>query len=563
MCLKQRNRGQDGTGISTMALDIGEESDFIITEKALPPDPVDRLFNDIIDPEKHRQSVVALSHNRYGIHEKCEFDNLHPVVRHDDVRARNLVIAGNCNFSNIDHQKEFLLGVGKGPIPKWDMKILLMLIGHFMNKVYWEEYSDGIDDDCSIDMRKVFEMVNNHLDGGYTLAGFVGSGDAFLLTDPNCIRPNCYACNDDVFVAASEDTAIRAAFGFKPNDIYSLDGGQILTVTKKGQVKIEKYAEGRKKGCMFERVYFSRDSTSGVHGERKILGDNLGSRVDEVVADNDFCLSYIPRTSQTAAIGLMRCLRDIRLSRAAEVIAAMSNGNVLEADKIKEILDNHDFEYDMSVLKDERGRTFIAPKTGRGKKVKRGYDAIIEVLEKYAWLIDVEDSIVKGTTLENTVMPTLVYSGAKNIIMVSSCPPIKYPCCYGIDMSDLGEFVAFKAVVNLLKRDDKSDLIESTYREYSEMGKVEAPPNLVSKLYDRYSDDELSGAVADIIAPNNEGWDGRVIVVYQIIEGLRDAIGNDISDCCLTGNYPTPGGLRVLRRSFMNYVEGVEGRAYD
>jgi amidophosphoribosyltransferase len=559
MAKKQRNRGQDGAGFASMILDPEPGEEPIIISKALPPDSIQRLFSEEINPGDHRRSSIALAHVRYGIHGENRYENLHPVKRDDDTPERRLVIAGNCNFANIDHQVAFLRSKNKMPTSKWDMKTVSMLLGHFINEDYWNS-------EHTVDMKRVMEKAITHLDGGFALVGFLGNGDMFMIEDPYGIRPNFYAQNDDFIVAASEDTPIRAAFGFQPDDVRSIGGGEILTVDKKGNLRIERYAKGVTTQCHFEEVYFSRDTTKGKHRSRKNLGREVGPAVHETIRRekcNKYCVTYIPNTSETAAIGLCESLTKIGSEEAAADIIKQAEQGALTEEMISGILEGHRVHYDRAVLKDEQERTFIAPKDGRGKKARRGYDTVPDILRLYDWLVIVEDSLVKGTTSENITVPTLIRDGARNIMIVSSCPQIRYPCCYGIDMSILNEFIAFRAMTNLLKKYDKSHLLEDVHSEYKRMGDLERPPNLVAGLYDQFEYTQISDEVAEIISPSKkDGWDGKVVVVYQTIDGLRRALGKEVEDACLTGNYPTDGGYRVLRRAFMNFIEGRNERSY-
>ena len=478
-------------------------------------------------------------------------------------------MAGNFNMTNVDELFDILVNLGQHPKEKVDTVTVMEKIGHFLDEevqLQFEKYKDQFTNkevsdiiENEIDLAHMLKRACKDFDGGYTMAGLIGSGSAFVVRDPNGIRPAYFYADDEVVVVASEKPAIKTAFNIEYDQIEEVKPGHALIITKSGD-----YAQhvvvpaGEKKSCSFERIYFSRGNDPDIYRERKMLGKLL---VPQVLKAINFDLkntifSYIPNTAETAFYGMMAEVENYLIRRQTEVIV---DGKP-SVDSLEDILSFRP-RIEKIVIKDAKLRTFIADDDHRDELVAHVYDTTYEVVKRDKdTLVVIDDSIVRGTTLEKSILRLLDRLGPKKIIVVSSAPQIRFPDCYGIDMSRMGDFVAFRAVIQLLKEQGKDYLLGEVYELCQRATQDGTPVNYVKKLYEQFSYEEISDKIADIVKPADMKADLKI--VFQTVECLHKAIPNHIGDWYFTGNYPTPGGMLVANKSYMNYMEGRLVRAY-
>ena len=586
---KQHNRGQDGAGIANIKIDQKPGFRYISRYRSMKPQPVAHLFKKIgkkyekaqkegkdkFRDENWLKEKVAftgelwLGHLRYGTHGNNSIESVHPFLRQNNWRSRNLVMAGNFNMTNVDELFNILVELGQHPKEKVDTVTVMEKIGHFLDEEvqslfneYKDQYSnrevsDIIEDEINI--QRVLRRACKDFDGGYAMAGLTGSGSAFVVRDPAGIRPAYYYADDEIVVVASEKPAIKAAFNIDYNQIEEILPGHALIVSKSGdyaQHQIIKPLE--KRSCSFERVYFSRGTDPEIYQERKQLGRLL---VPQILKSINFDLkntifSYIPNTAETAFLGMMAGVEDYLVSKQKDIII---DGKP-SVDSLDDILSFRP-RIEKIVLKDAKLRTFITDDSHRDELVAHVYDTTYEVVNKGKdTLVILDDSIVRGTTLEKSILKMLDRLQPKKVVIVSSAPQIRFPDCYGIDMSRMGDFVAFRAMVQLLKEQGKDYLLGEVYEQCQRAETEEKPENYVKKLYEQFSYEEISEKIADIVKP--VGMSAEVEVVFQTVENLHKAIPNHSGDWYFTGNFPTPGGVRIANRSYVNYMDGKLVRAY-
>lgn len=586
---KQHNRGQDGAGVANIKIDQKPGFRYISRYRSMKPQPVADLFTKISKKYKKGQKKGAelfkdeqwlkenvaftgelwLGHLRYGTHGHNSIENVHPFLRQNNWRSRNLVMAGNFNLTNVDELFDILVGLGQHPKEKVDTVTVMEKIGHFLDeevqslyrkykdKFTNPEISDIIENE--IDLQHVLERACRDFDGGYTMAGLTGSGSAFVVRDPSGIRPAYYYADDEVVVVASEKPAIKTAFNIEYNQIEEINPGHGLIITKSGdfaQYPIIKQLE--KKSCSFERIYFSRGTDPEIYKERKSLGRLL---VPQIFKSINFDLkntifSYIPNTAETSFLGMMGGVEDFLISKQKDIIIDRKPS----VDSHEELL-NFRPRVEKIVLKDARLRTFIADDEHRGDLVAHVYDTTYEVVNKGKdTLVVIDDSIVRGTTLERSILKMLDRLNPKKIVVISSAPQIRFPDCYGIDMSRMGDFVAFRAMIQLIKDQGKDYLLGEVYEQCLQSENESNPQNYVKRLYDQFTYEEISDKITDIVRP--EGMKAELQVAFQTIENLHKAIPNHTGDWYFTGDYPTKGGMRVVNRAYVNYMEGKLVRAY-
>ncbi|PZR39573.1 MAG: amidophosphoribosyltransferase [Azospira oryzae] len=586
---KQHNRGQDGAGIANIKIDQKPGFRYISRYRSMKPQPVAHLFKKIgkkyekaqkegkdkFRDENWLKEKVAftgelwLGHLRYGTHGNNSIESVHPFLRQNNWRSRNLVMAGNFNMTNVDELFNILVELGQHPKEKVDTVTVMEKIGHFLDEEvqslfneYKDQYSnrevsDIIEDEINI--QRVLRRACKDFDGGYAMAGLTGSGSAFVVRDPAGIRPAYYYADDEIVVVASEKPAIKAAFNVDYNQIEEILPGHALIVSKSGdyaQHQIIKPLE--KRSCSFERVYFSRGTDPEIYQERKQLGRLL---VPQILKSINFDLkntifSYIPNTAETAFLGMMAGVEDYLVSKQKDIII---DGKP-SVDSLDDILSFRP-RIEKIVLKDAKLRTFITDDSHRDELVAHVYDTTYEVVNKGKdTLVILDDSIVRGTTLEKSILKMLDRLQPKKVVIVSSAPQIRFPDCYGIDMSRMGDFVAFRAMVQLLKEQGKDYLLGEVYEQCQRAETEEKPENYVKKLYEQFSYEEISEKIADIVKP--VGMGAEVEVVFQTVENLHKAIPNHSGDWYFTGNFPTPGGVRIANRSYVNYMDGKLVRAY-
>ena len=591
---KQHNRGQDGAGIATIKLDMKPGNRYISRYRSMAQNAVADIFGYVQqkfvaiqnetpelmkDAEYLKQNVsfigeVLLGHLRYGTHGKNSIESCHPFLRQNNWMTRNLVVAGNFNMTNVEELLEQLYELGQHPKERADTITVLEKIGHFLddeNQQLFDEYkNDGLNNveitkkiSENLNIANILRRSAKDWDGGYTISGIVGNGDAFVLRDPSGIRPAFYYADDEVVVAASERPAIQTAFNVQINQVKEIEPGHALIVKKDGTVTQEMYREpAEKKACSFERIYFSRGSDADIYKERKKLGHLLLPQVLKAI-DNDLkntVFSFIPNTAEVSFYGMVEGLhqyvrnvqKETLLEKKAQLDDAALNELLSMAPRIEKL-----------AIKDVKLRTFITQDADRGEMVAHVYDTTYGVIKNHTdTLIAVDDSIVRGTTLKQSIIKIIDRLHPKKIIIVSSAPQIRYPDCYGIDMSKMGQFVAFNAAIQLLTARGMEQVIEEVYQKCkaSLLLPKEEIVNHVKEIYRPFKQQEISDEIAKIITPT--GTVASVEVIYQTLDNLHIACPDHTGDWYFSGNYPTPGGNKVVNKAFVNWKEGNNQRAY-
>ncbi len=590
---KQRNRGQDGAGMATIKLDIQPGKKYISRKRSVAANYLQDLFDQIFwhfkdlpeekmhDPEwlkanKPYTGELLLGHLRYGTHGDNSIETCHPFLRQNNWIARNLILAGNFNLTNVDELFDELVELGQYPKEKSDTVTVLEKIGHFLDDEVqrlhtWfkpDGYSNVEINDLiaeHLDIQRLLRRASKKFDGGFVMAGLIGHGDAFVMRDPAGIRPAFYYHDEEVVVVASERPAIQTAFDVHYSKVKELTPGHALIVKKRGKVEEKPYIEPlERKACSFERIYFSRGNDRDIYLERKKLGYQLAEPVLQAI-DYDFnhtVFSFVPNTAETAFYGLIQGLEDRLSGLKEERIMKLCEKKKFKQEKLAKILAMRP-RVEKLVVKDAKMRTFIADTTSRGQMVSHVYDVTYGIVSNEKdTLVLLDDSIVRGTTLRDSILQIVSRLRPKKIVIVSSAPQIRFPDCYGIDMSKMKEFVAFQALVALLHDHDKEHLLDEAYErcKVQECRPTEEVTNEVKWLYDEFSYEEISKKIAEIVTPPN--IKPEVEVIYQSIDGLQQACPNNNGDWYFSGNYPTPGGNRVVNRAFINYMEGKDVRAY-
>ncbi|MBL7876114.1 MAG: amidophosphoribosyltransferase [Cyclobacteriaceae bacterium] len=586
---KQHNRGQDGAGIANIKIDQKPGYRFFSRYRSVKSQPVAHLFKKIgkkyikaqkagkekFKDENWLKENVAFSgelwlgHLRYGTHGINSIENVHPFLRQNNWRSRNLVMAGNFNMTNVDELFDVLVDLGQHPKDKVDTVTVMEKIGHFLDlevqnlfEKYKDDYSNREVSDIienELDLGRVLRRACKDFDGGYTMAGLTGSGSSFVVRDPSGIRPAYYYADEEVVVVASEKPAIKTAFNVNYSQIKEIRPGHALIINKNGEFQQQEILkEFEKKSCSFERIYFSRGTDPEIYQERKQLGKLL---VPQVLKAINFDLkntifSYIPNTAETAFMGMMSGIEDYLISKQKDIIIDAKP----TVDSLDDILSFRP-RIEKIVIKDVKLRTFITDDVHRDDMVAHVYDTTYEVVNKGKdTLVVIDDSIVRGTTLEKSILKMLDRLEPKKVVVVSSAPQIRFPDCYGIDMSKMGEFVAFRAVIQLIKEQGKDYLLGEIYEQCRQAEQETSPINYVKRLYDQFTYEEISEKITDIVRP--AGMKADLQVLFQTIDNLHKAIPGHAGDWYFTGNYPTPGGMRVVNRSYINYMDGKLVRAY-
>ena len=588
MMHKQRNRGQDGSGVASLKLNLSPGKRYISRYRSVKKDSIQDIFNKINKKfikakenpnynleEKWIKENIAftgelwLGHLRYGTFGGNSVENCAPTLRQNNWKSKNLIFAGNFNMTNLDELFNVLIDLGQSPKEKSDTVTILEKVGHFLdeenNRIY-NKYSDSLSKkDISLKIEEELDVCNilqnsfKDFDGGYALAGMIGHGSSFVARDPNGIRPLYYYVNDEVIVGTSERPPIKTAFGCEFDEIKELKRGNALIVDKVGNYKIEEFIEPKEnKACSFERIYFSRGNDPEIYNERKKLGKLLLPQVFESI-NNDLkntIFSYIPNTSETCFYGMIDGIKDYLTAKKKEIFIDKKSfdGNHEELINLKTRIEK-------LVSKDVKMRTFITDDNSRNELVSNVYDTTYGVVKKNKdSIVIIDDSIVRGTTLEKSILTLLSSLEAKKVIFVSSSPQIRYPDCYGIDMSKMNQFVAFRGLIRLIKLDKKEKLLKDIYNKCKKSLTSKSPINHVKELYDLYSYEEISDSISEIVKP--KGFKSELKIIYQTIENLNKACPNHLGDWYFTGEYPTFGGNKVANRAFMNYCDGIKSRAY-
>lgn len=589
---KQHNRGQDGAGVGVIKFDPKPGEQYIFRKRESGSGAIQEIFervnkrisetaskSEMKDARFMKENVpfvgeVMLGHLRYGTYGSGSSDLCHPFIRQNNWMTRNLMLAGNFNMTNVDELFNLLIELGQHPREKADTVTMLEKIGHFLdeeNEHWFQEYkSQGLSNKEisgkiaeSLNIENILKRSMKEVDGGYVMAGLFGHGDAFVLRDPNGIRPCFYYHDDEVVVVTSERPAIQTGFNVMVEDIKELTPGHALVVKKNGEIsETEILSPGKKLSCTFERIYFSRGNDKDIYKERKKLGTLLSEKVLEAI-DYDMpntVFSYIPNTAATAFYGMIDGLHDYLTEYKAKEILKL--GPDPDINKMKEILSIKPRREKIAV-KDAKLRTFITDDQHREDMVAHVYDVTYGLIKNDKdTLVVIDDSIVRGTTLRTSILRILDRLRPKRIVVVSSAPQIRYPDCYGIDMSRLKDFVAFQAMLELLKDRKKEHLLQEVYQKCKAQENIpkEDVVNHVKELYDLFTDDEISDKIAQILTP--EDCNAEVKVIYQSIDNLHKACPNHLGDWYFSGNYPTPGGNKVVNKAFINFMEGNSARAY-
>lgn len=573
---KQHNRGQDGAGIATVKLDVEPGYPFMNRMRSNATQAIADIFQqvgkEIEELEKYHPGIrnhpglmkghvnflgeLLLGHLRYGTQGKNKLEYCHPFINRDTIPARNLALAGNFNIVNSD---ELFALAGKEPHENTRFSDLAAMI-ELMHTYLCRE------DEASpekLDIKKVLKKVLPILDGGFHVGGFTGNGIGFVFRDAHGIRPSYYYVDDEVVVAASERAAIRTSFNVGENEVKELMPGQALIVDEKGVIEVAQILEPKeRKACSFERIYFSRGSDEKIYRERNQLGYNLTEQVLNAI-DHDLkntIFSFIPNTAETAFYGMLKGMEDFLNKVKIERI--LSWGRDYDPEKLAEMV-NRRIRIEKVAIKDVKMRTFITEDSSRSEMVQHVYDITYGTVRKGVdTLVVIDDSIVRGTTLRESIIRMLSRLEPKKIIVVSSSPQIRYPDCYGIDMSKMGEFVAFQAVAVLLKERNKEACLQEIYDHCKELNRSNQlhTENVVKRIYKLFTIEEITNKIAELITPKNLGI--PVQVIYQTIENLHTACPSNLGDWYFTGNYPTPGGNKVVNKAFMNYMEGKNVRGY-
>ncbi|SKA15057.1 amidophosphoribosyltransferase [Chitinophaga eiseniae] len=573
---KQHNRGQDGAGVAAVKLNTEPGVPFMHRIRSAAPQAIGDVFSkireEIQEIEKYQPEITKypgllkghirflgenlMGHLRYATQGKNNVELCHPFVRYNTIPARNLAMAGNFNLVNADELFKFVQ-VNPGEVHKnSDLAAMLETVHHFLCKED-EERRNGLD------VKNILQQAFSLFDGGYHACGLIGTGDAFVIRDPHGIRPSYYYINDDVIVAASERAAIRTTFNVGENEVLELMPGNALIVKENGDYAIEQILEAKeRKACSFERIYFSRGNDEKIYKERTSLGRNLSATVLKAI-DNDLrntIFSFIPNTAEVAFYGLLKGLEDYLNKIKVERI--LSWGKDFDEEKLNEMV-NRRIRIDKIAIKDVKMRTFITEDSSRNEMVQHVYDITYGTVRPGVdSLVVIDDSIVRGTTLRESIIKMLDRLGPKRIIVVSSAPQIRYPDCYGIDMSKMGDFVAFQAAIALLKDHGKEHILQEAYGLCKELQRTNTlhAQNVVKNIYKPFTPEQISAKIAEILTP--EGIGAQVEVIYQSIESLHEACPNNLGDWYFTGDYPTPGGNRVVNKAFMNFMEGKNERGY-
>jgi amidophosphoribosyltransferase len=590
---KQHNRGQDGAGFASVKINANPGSRYVSRVRSNKSQPIQDVFakindrlNGVLEENPDKKNDVAwqeenmpyignlfLGHVRYGTFGKNSIESVHPFLRQSNWRHQNLIVAGNFNMTNSKQLLEELVELGQHPKEFTDTVTVMEKIGHFLEEevsdLYQQAKLKGFNKrDASpfieenLDLQNILKRSSKNWDGGYAMAGLVGHGDAFVLRDPNGIRPAFFYEDEEVVVVASERPVIQTVFNVKINDVKELERGHALIIKKNGKTTIVPVLEQKeKKSCSFERIYFSRGSDAGIYEERKNLGklvfpQILGS-INSDISNTVF--SYIPNTAETSFYGLTEAAEDLLNQQKTAKI--LSGGKALSAEKVTQILSERP-RFEKIAIKDAKLRTFIADDSSRDDLVEHVYDITYGVVKPTDNLVIIDDSIVRGTTLKKSIIKILDRLSPKKIVVVSSAPQIRYPDCYGIDMARIDAFIAFKAAVELLKDTNQYNIVDEVYKKSKEQQSNSDLKiiNFVKEIYAPFTTEEVSAKIAEML--KTPDINAEIEVIYQTVANLHKACPDNLGDWYFTGDYPTPGGNRVVNQAFINFYEGNNKRAY-
>ena len=583
MMEKQHNRGQDGAGFASVKLEAKPGERYIHRKRSAGKQPIQEIFQEInneifqhISKNKNDKAPylgqLMLGHVRYGTFGKNNIESVHPFLRQNNWKHRNLIVAGNFNMTNNQELFDNLVKLGQHPKDKADGITVMEKIGHFLDdavsKIYRKLKKEGVSKmeasaliEKRLNVSKILKKASKDWDGGYAMGGLIGHGDAFFLRDPAGIRPAYYFKNDEVVVVASERPVIQTVFNVNFKDVKELEPGKSIIIKKSGEFSTEQVLEPtEKKSCSFERIYFSRGSDAEIYNERKTLGKLLFPKILERLKGDliNTVFSYIPNTAETSFYGLVQEVQDYMHNQAIREI--VDNKEKITSQRLDQLLSNKP-RIEKVAIKDAKLRTFIADDINRDELVAHVYDITYGSIRRTDNLVIIDDSIVRGTTLQKSILKILDRLNPKKIIVVSSAPQIRYPDCYGIDMARMEDFIAFRAVLELIK-DNKKELLKKTYKDCLEelkrpLNKME---NKVKAVYNDFSEDQISEKISSML--KEEGINAEINVIFQTVQHLHKACPENLGDWYFTGNYPTPGGNKVVNQAFVNFYEGVNKRAY-
>ena len=594
MMEKQHNRGQDGAGLAGVKLNMPPGQRYISRYRSVENNPMQDIYNriqrrieELLDGQMEKIKDINwvknnlafacetyLGHLRYGTFGSNSIESCHPFLRQSNWMSRNLILAGNFNMTNTSELIDELVSIGQHPKEQADTVTVMEKIGHFLdqendrlkseadknialNNIQRSQFLIG-----NIDLPRVMKKAAKAWDGGYAMGGMLGQGDSFLIRDPNGIRPAYYYFNDEIAVVASERPVIQTAFNLKFDDIKEVPPGHMIWIKRDGTVLIKKILEPKKHlACSFERIYFSRGNDGAIYNERIELGRRLANRVLKA-ANNNFdktIFSFIPNTAEISFYGLVKGVESALNKQKINEVLELKND--FSKEQLLPILERRP-RVEKIAWKDVKLRTFIAQDLVRDDMVSHIYDSTYNIVNPDDTIVAVDDSIVRGTTLKKSILKMLDRLGPKKIIIVSSAPQIRFPDCYGIDMAKMNDFAAFQATISLLKEKGLASIVENTYQQAKAELKKDMLDqiNVVKAIYEPFDDTDISQKIAQLLTPPSVK--AEVQIIYQTVKDLHASCPENLGDWYFTGNYPTPGGNRVANQSFVNYVEGIKGRAY-
>lgn len=596
---KQHNRGQDGAGVACVKLEVPAGEPFMFRERNVKVNPLDKIFRSLLSQYQDKVSAgvihpefpetvkrhfdfggeLLMGHLRYGTSGGYSLSSCHPYFRRSPWPTRNLALAGNFNMTNTAELNDTLIAMGQHPIFATDTQALLEKIGFYLDEEHEDLYrflrtrelqgaeiSQRISED--LDLARVLTRSSKKWDGGYALVGMVGNGDAFVARDPAGIRPCYYFANEEVVAFASERAPLLTSFDLSVDQVREVPAGHVVVIKKRGDVKESRFTEPLPKAsCSFERIYFSRGNDLDIYQERKALGAGLAEQVLRSVGNDwgNTVFSFIPNTAEVAYYGLMSALRERRRAEVKSAILQAAAKGELNDEVLDDLILRNWPRGEKVVSKDVKIRTFIGQENFRNQLASHVYDITYGSVKPGDNLVCVDDSIVRGTTLRRSILRILTRLLPKKIVIVSTAPQIRYPDCYGIDMSELGKFIAFEAAVALLKERGKAEILEEVYRACREEVAKPAGVQLVNhvrRIYEPFTPEEISAKIVELVRPRPLDWKGEIEIIFQTIENLHAAVPHHAGDWYFTGKYPTPGGYRVVNQAYLNYFDKSEGRSY-
>lgn len=614
LMIKQRNRGQDGMGVGCCKLNMPPGLPYMFRVRSSKNDSLEEVFGEVMDDfkdvarkankdrkqialERNKEYVkfehdpdaikehfefggeVLMGHLRYGTSGGFGKASCHPYLRRSNWPTRSLMVMGNFNMTNTRELNDVMRRRGQHPVVDTDTQTVLEEIGFHLdeahNRLYHELRDDGMDGlaipseiSKRMDVTQIIRDSAAIWDGGYAIAGVIGNGDMFVMRDPNAIRPCFYLQTDEFIAFASERAALRTVFEVREEDTQIMPAAHVAVVKSDGRFSVEPFTQVRPPTpCAFERIYFSRGNGATIYTQRKALGEALVPQLLDAVGNDleNTVVSFVPNTAETAFYGFMDGLRKSRRFEVKKALMEMLASGKLDESKVDDLILRNWPRSEKIAHKDIKSRTFISQEEGRDALVSSVYDITYEVVKPTDNLVVLDDSIVRGTTLKQSILRILARTNPKRIIVVSTAPQIRYPDCYGIDMSELGKFIAFQAAIALLKDRNRRDLIDQTYENcLAELKKPAAQQrNVVQDIYAPFTAEEISAKVAELVRPQTTTWKGEVDVIYQTIPDMRRALEPHCGDWYFSGDYPTPGGHVVANEAFIRYYRGKTGRAYD